>query len=419
MKEKYRRATLLVLILFMALSCGCSATSNENNEISVPIISEDYIFLASENVYLEYRRGAIMLIPLISSIPLTKDVVEVFLSDEKLESENYGITTGFGREEKAELPFYLYQCYRGKDWKAYTELQLEYQQSQDGDFSNIKESNAREDLARRLEETQNEFLEDYQTLQAQGKVPAMYSYLLFLSLTPDEMSSDMPFSEITLEVNGKMYSFSWGEVCAKTSALPADTLQTLVTKSGLAGWYVVEPSATGEFRQENGIAACLMSAAEDLTITDLRLWDDERSISQVQVVILNEPSGGDWNGGYDETGEELPLDIVADYMWDGHSPIELTAGQLIYFNFTFIDTRLANALCGYTEYYLEVIYKNATNETASHYCNFPMRIETVSGDPFELYLTQELNIDVMSYYRDFYYVLEETKFGIITLTSES
>lgn len=78
----------------------------------------------------------------------------------------------------------MYQCFRGKDWRAYAQLQLDYQ--------NVKSSGDHESLEQKevmLADSQNEFFEDYTALQDAGRLPVLYCQLLKLSMPRNDDES--------------------------------------------------------------------------------------------------------------------------------------------------------------------------------------------------------------------------------------
>lgn len=398
---------LLSLFLF-----GCSGKEEDiRTDISVPVIPENYVYLASENVYLDYSSltSGSTYIPLISGSQLTDSDLEIYLDAIKLSSEHYALISDWVSEEMIEMPFYVYQIYRGKDWAAYAQQQLSYHQLQESLTQEKWEEF--DDATAALQETQDEFLDDYLYLQEQGRLPVLYNYLLKLDLPCDKPLTENPLTEIVLCVKGQEYTFSVGSIEYHTDSEIPNTGNALATKGGIAGWHAVQPDAHGIFAETEGSNLCLLMATEDIIINEIGLWEDTRCISDIQVVIENREM--DSNGQYltDENGEELPGQIVADFFWDGKTPIELLKGQSIYLNFTFHEPLLANKLAGYTQYDLAIHY---TDTRGNEFCQthwFPTCIQTVSADPHELYLAHELNIDVMSYYTDFYYPLSDV--GIV------
>ena len=399
---------LSICMLLSLLLIGCRERDEDiRTDLSVPDIPEDYVYLASENVYLNYsswQLGSIY-ISLVSGSPLTDSEVEVTLNSIKLSSEHYGVGSVMGLPEMVEMPFYVYQIYRGKDWTSYAQQQLAYQELLDSlTFEKQGEFN---EAAAELEKAQNEFLEDYLYLQEQGRLPVLYNYLLVLHIPNDPPLTEEPITEIGLSVKGQEYTFPVGSIQYHADSEMPDTGVGLRTKGGIAGWHCVQPNAQGLFAEKMGSELCLLMAMEDITITDIGLWEDTRCISDIQVVIENRETDSEGQYFRDELGKPIPGEIVADFFWDGKTPIELWEGQTVYFNFTFHEPTLANKLSGYTQYYLAIHY---TDARGNDFCDsqwFPTCIQTIGADPHELYLSHELDIDVMSYYTEYFFPLND------------
>ena len=413
-----RKITVFLICLAVLCSCllyGCGKAPETVPETvaegtTFPEISPDFFYLASEQVYYECEADGYgqFYVPLISGSPLKEGDLEIELAGKSITDEQGILGSVPGREEKVELPFYVYQTFRGKDWKAETALQMEYREAEKSEGS---ESPAAKEAARKLTASQNEFLQDYEAMKKAGTLPVLYRYLVTFSLFDTGRLSEEPITEVTLRVNGIEKVFPVGGISyARENALPPAGPDTLTESRGIAGWHGVCADGKGNLTENGALSDCRSRAEEDLTIKGIDLWEDDRELSDIQLIILNPPAGDPL---LDEHGNEVN-DIVADYLWDGSSPISLLAGQELAVNFTLHDPRLENAICGYTEYTLALHYENADGETGIATVWYPSRIETASGDPFEIYLQYVLDMDMMSYYDDYYNVLEPTG-GIVTL----
>lgn len=409
-------AACLVCVLCQIFS-GCGEQQMEKQGLpECPEISADFIYLAGEQVFLDYSAydAGNVLIPLLSGTPLTQEDITLTIAGTKLTEAQYYFASN-GREERVELPFYVYQTFRGKDWKKAASLQLEYHELRKASEEGNGEDEALQEAADALRSSQNEYLADYQSLQQVGKLPVLYRYLLGLALPTDQPLSDMPITEITISVNQTDHTFPLGELRYRAdSSFPSLTPGTLVPCAGIAGWHGASTDAAGNVAEADGIENNRFRAEEDVFITAIDLWEDERQISDIQIIILNAPPSGEFS--YDSEGNELS-DIISDFLWDGKTPIQLLKGQELAINFTFHDPRLANAPCGYTQYHLAVHYENAEGQQGIALQWFPTRIETVSGDPFEIYLHYVLGIDTMRYYTDYYDVLDAAGAGITIIDS--
>lgn len=367
--------------------------------LEFPEIPTDYFYLAGEQVFLDYSAydAGNAIIPLLSGSPLTQKDVSITIAGIKLNETQYYFARD-GREERVELPFYMYQTFRGKDWKTAASLQLKYQELLNASEKGRGDDEALKEASDALLFSQNEYLADYQSLQQEGKLPVLYRYLLGLTLPIDNPLIETPITEITVSVKGTERNFHLGELRYRAdSSFPSLTPGTLVTCVGIAGWHIAKTDAAGNVVEADGLNSYRFRAEENVTITAIDLWEDERQISDIQIIICNSQPDGE--PIYDDEGNEVN-DIVADFLWNGDAPIQLLKGQEVAINFTFHDPRLANAPCGYTQYNLAVHYENADGQQGVALQWFPTEIETVSGDPFEIYLQYVLNINAMSYYTD-------------------
>lgn len=421
---KRRTFSVWIIVLCMML-CGCQQLPAEQETVDIPNIPEDYIYLASENVYFQYSKylPGILYIPLISKCPVSKADLSIDLLNDEIEIEQFDLVTGqWGLSAEAEMPFYVYQTYRGKNWDQFAQVQITYQEALKA-FDSITRnddnydmySSALETATNALESSQNEFYDDYAFLQRERMIPVLYRYLLVLFLKPVDAKHEINIPEIYLSLKGKEYRFPFGEF--RYTPLEQDIAagnQVLITESGLAGWHIVYANADGVFRENNGNETCLMRADRDCEITGIQLSNDQRELSDIQVVIMNDSENIAEEGALDE---EHVFDIVSDYKWDGSTPITLYEGQRIYFNFSVHDSRLSNTPCGYTQYSLRIDYQYE-GKTGVKIQWFPTIIQTVSGDPHEVFLWKELGIDVMAYYRDFYDRLQKMGYGIIQISKQ-
>lgn len=399
MRKNAALSLFICLLLLFSLSACTGDHKEVQAELSVPEIPADYVYLASENVYLSYSswETSIMNIPLISGSPLKESDIKVAFGSNQLDTEQYHLGSISLSGTEVTMPFYVYQIYRGKDWADYAAKELAFLDLQE------QLSEEYEQAAAELEETRNEFHADYLQLEEQGRLPVLYRYLLQIVLPTDQTISEA--TEITLYVKDRKLTFPLGKLQYKANSEMPPIGTGIERRRGIAGLYVTFANKEGLFKSTDEVYASLIQATEDVTITNISLWDDSRDISEIEIVITSPCSE---TSTMDGNGEPISEDIVARFLWDGKSPIELTKGQCAYFNFTFHDPALANVLCGYTQYYLAVEYQDAEGTVFYHLAWYPMSVQTISGDPHELYLAHELDMDVMRYYTEYYDVLQQS-----------
>lgn len=424
--KKNHIALLFAAVCALCLSLGGCARSTPGAP-PTPNIAEDFFYLAAQDVYFTYSAydNGSLYIPLISAFPIVQEDMEVILGGRALKQEEEFSLSGYVAAEggeKVQMPFYLYQSFRGKDWRAAAEPQLKYLEVQralekgGGDRPGLLESQREAEAA--IAASQNEFLADYQTLQSMEKLPVLYRYLLYLRLPGDEPFSEEPITELTLRIQGREETFPVGMIWYRTDRAQHTESHmgpaTLITSVGISGWHGAAATADGKIKEMYGAELNRLRALEDVTVTDIGLWDDSRTISDIQVIIMNVQRTPDDRPYFNEDGNEV-IDIIADFVWDGKTPFRVMEGQQIAINFTLNDPRLAGAIRGYTQYNLAIHYENDRGEHGISLKWFPTRIETISNDPFEVYLQYVLGIDVMSYYTDYYNVLEAEGTGIVII----
>lgn len=441
MKQRLISALLVCLLLMLSL-CGCQETepealsSSESDMESlppVPEIPEDYLYFATENVYLSYYTENSAYIDLISAFPLTGSDIELSVGSVELKPEvDFKFGSNMNDQSEIVMPFYVYQIYRGKDWSALLELDQKIEASNpwsanEQEDTTVGNDDWQDDLASydllmdEVIKSQDEFLEDYLLLEKAGKLPVLYSYNLYINFPKD--SSAVASETITLRAKGQELTCSLGQLHYETEVIMDYSDEALQGRCGY-GYNTTWANADGCFYEYDGKNVFAPVANEDVTITNISLWNDDRSISDIQLTItepLDETTLPVESVAETEVGEEsdIPSDrqIVARFMWDGSTPVDLTEGQQIYIDFVFSDPNLKNVLCGYTHYYVEVEYLDAHGKLCHEYQWFPMIVRTYSGDPHEIYLWHELGIDVVSYYSD-YYLHPDSKYYIIDDISE-
>ena len=200
------------------------------------------------------------------------------------------------------------------------------------------------------------------------------------------------------------------------------SLNSLVPSVFNGGWMIASQirngsciSADGDGNMMlHGLGSEHLKAMEDLSITAIELWEDHRQLSDIRAVISNRNEDG---LVYDEEGR-VSHNIVADYKWDGETPIWIEEGQELSIDAVIYDPRLINAVWGYTHFTIAFYYENEEGEQGIALQDYPVQLQTISGDPFEIYLQYELGINAMSYYTDYYSVLSTEEYGGITIIED-
>ncbi len=378
-----------------------------------PVIPKDYFYLSGEQVYYSYsaaERGRVYF-TLISASPLTEEEIAIEIAGKRIPEGDY-LFVQYGLEEQFELSLPMYQTFRGKDWKKECQLQLAYK----GVEKDYGKRDLYQDAVDALEVSQKEFLDDYETLKKQNKLPVLYRYVLRVTLPEHGFGMESSMNEITIHAMGTEKTFPVGEIRyteeEDRSAFPLDTL----VPSRFNGGWIIASSVNADLSTVvdghgnillHNLGSSHLRALEDLTITSIELWADPRQLSEIHPIISLPSEGGTT---YDENGKEVH-NIIADYIWDGTSPIFLEEGQELSVDAVLYDPRLANAAWGFTEFKIATYYENSAGEKGLVLQDFPIIIQTEKADPFEIYLQNELGINAMSYYTDYYNVLNTGEYG--------
>lgn len=187
-------AFVLVFIL-SACSEGTSALKNtevSTKEVQDDVISfeEDYWHLACENtdvvLYKNYGANGFEF-ELISTFPIEEE--ELALKVETVDpSVSYQVSYYKQDSQEDEIfPFYIYQCYKGMDWKYIKRLEQEDNNSNSEELSNL----------------QNLYREEYQNALEQGKLPELYSYMVGIRFDLAKMNSIVNIDAISVTLKGK------------------------------------------------------------------------------------------------------------------------------------------------------------------------------------------------------------------------
>ena len=433
---KNKNVSLFISIMIVLVLCmwGCKSRDGEvampekseavhweEKELSIP---EGYFFLAGEQVFLSYSSNDVgrAYFPLISASPLSEEDISIEIAGRVMEPSEYKFNF-YGLPDCFQLPFYAYQIFRGKDWEEECQLQLEYRQTQEDMEMNYENIEAFQEAATALKDSQNEYLEDYEALKKQNRLPVLYRYTLSITMPKEETLCGMPITEITLRAMGREKTFSIGEIKytgnSGDAALP---LSSLVRSKFSGGWLIASPVSDGRSVWAdgngnillNGLGSEHLRAMEDLYVTAIDIWDDSRQLADIRAVISIPNENG---SVYDEVGNEIH-NIVADYMWDGETPIFVEKGQELSIDALIYDNRLVDAVCGQTSFKIAFHYKNADGKQGITMQDYSVQLQTISGDPFEIYLQYELGINAMSYYTDYYSVLSTEEYGGITIIED-
>ena len=268
------------------------------------------------------------------------------------------------QEEEAVFPFYLYQCYRGMDWKHMGKLAKRY-----------NEDNGDIEVAQEFEKMRYMYVEDYQTAVEQKQLPQLYRYIVVIEFELDQLESVQNINTITLSLHGKTKSYDFDNfVLDAEKEFEFENIGISNTIGIMdAPIYI---SNDGVF----DLTYLELQAHEAFTLTGLSfLGENEARITDC-FVTLTQADG-----------------VKSEMKWDGKTPVQVLEGEAIHINAFCKDTQLADVMEAVTSKYIMVHYLSAEGKEC---------IEIVQGvyrmrqGLYDLYAMKE-GIDVLSYYLDY------------------
>lgn len=167
-----------------------SEVSTKDAQDNVVSFEEEYWHLACENtdvvLYKNYGANGFEF-ELISTFPIEENELV-------LKAETAGPSVSYqvdcyqqNSQEKEVFPFYIYQCYKGMDWKYIKQLEQENNNSKGAELSDLQEL----------------YRDEYQNALEQEKLPQLYSYMVGINFDLANMNSIAKIDAISLTLKGK------------------------------------------------------------------------------------------------------------------------------------------------------------------------------------------------------------------------
>ena len=292
-----------------------------------------------------------------------------------------------------DFPFYLYQIYRGMDWKEYTRLRREVETI---DYFSDPEAYEAAQEARNSLALQ--YWTDFLSLTAKD-LPLFYAYEVkidFLQTVIDGKEIyDEECSHMELHLGDYDTVIEGGSFRIHGGDLPLEPLREGGMAVGVRAHYLdngefVYPCGGG-IEQMIGVAD--FDATEDLTLTGFELFESRLEILQLHVTVESDRSGS------------------MDFFWDAQVPVKLKAGDHCVIDAVVRDPLLAEAE--------ERNWQNAAfpspydyyvteNYIVRYHCGeekgtiFGCYYDYPVSNPWELYAVWFDGLDVSSYYKDYY-----------------
>ncbi len=275
------------------------------------------------------------------------------------------------------FPYYLYQIYRGTDWKEYTRLQQKLENMDV--FADVEAYNATKEARDTLA---LQYWQDYLSLTARD-LPVFYAYQIQVRFTMDAAAIyDEECSRIELHLGDFDTVLEGGSfrIHAESPPLQAPSQD---------GWLGIHPGILGPYRAncsfgDEGIERVEMlmdlDATEDITLTDFSLYGGRLECLQLNVTISSDRGGS------------------MDFYWDGKTPVKLKAGEHLDISAVVRDPSGSGSYgCGARS--LAILRYSCGEETATHFAEIILESRP---DLWEAYAVWFDGLDVSSYYKDYY-----------------
>lgn len=312
-----------------------------------------------------------------------------------------------------DFPYYLYQCYRGTDWKKMGNLYIAAEQASNRQGELIMAGVSSSDSEYiQLQETIDEFhayrdayVEDFQALTPED-LPVFYDYevqIFFgfnnIDLESYELSSGIRVSEgfhtVDIQLGNTLYTQEIGEIRLHAENLEnihqshEDNLQDF-SGIGIEG----KSYPWGDGTECEMLTSFL--AKKDLTITKLYFYESDIKLPGAHIIISSTPRVG--TPELFEATETTTKDTSIDFYWDLETPIDIAAGTYVTIDLIFQDPRLSQMEYGGRLY--PVMEYSVGTET--HIRQTEINLDRVSLNSWLRYAIAFDGLDLESYFQDFY-----------------
>ncbi len=276
------------------------------------------------------------------------------------------------------FPYYLYQIYRGTDWKEYARLQ---QRLSSDDYS--ADPKAHEENRTARDGIALQYWQDYLSLTAKD-LPVFYAYdvqIDFSACFGDDSLTTEECGRIELRLGDFETVLEGGSFRIHAEAPPVRN-----TKDDK--WFGIRPGTLGPYQVTcdpwNGgveLVTGLMDldAAEDITLTGISFYESRLEILQLNVRISSEDGGS------------------VDFYWDGKSKVKVPAGSHLDVDAVVRDPQGSDSW-EYAARSLLLMDYICGEEQGTHWTEC---ILIRDPNPWETYAIWFDGLDVSSYYRDY------------------
>lgn len=416
MKKRLRYVWLLLMTLVLT-GCGVSDPVASNPIASNPVNSDPAACLnqeTGESIYFYAGNDYYDLYPSCSWIPgpeiqllsreyidpetirVTADIqadYQVYISEQTVERSliSYKIVEeADGRRldaiSEGMFPLYLYQSYAGMDWAELTERYQTWQNTPEDDEEDGEE-NKKKAAWKAFNAMETDYAEEYMSLK-QEDLPVFYYYTIQFCITNAQVEETLRTLQVT--IGETAYDVDIGQI----NIQPAPNVENA---NQFLNFSHTSVYLTNSFPYGEGIETCLSTVyqvVEPVTLTGLNFLKNSLSTAQILDVTV---SIGDLDT---DVGTEWATSIK----WDGKTPILLEQGKYVGLVITFQDDRLKE-INYHGKFYpvLELEYNGESYEMAEE-----IPLLRLYGDIWLLYAMGLDELDMESYFNDYYYKLINT-----------
>lgn len=335
---------LLLLLCFCMAGCAAPNHPTEAPPVTLPTVPDDYFTLLCTNTDMQITRRS-----------YTRTVRYEFLSAFPLTAED--LQVGFDQFVPFQAAVSIEDSASPLDAAALATFQGTGWQDSAGAAQALAQ--CKEQLAGLPEE----------------QLPRLYAGVLGITFDDRAMEQEMTLTGLDVTVKGKLYHYDIG-----TLHLGGDPFQ-VIYGDGLTATVMALTDVNIPPTHEGVLAAdgLELYARKDVQITNIALSTGAVTLDSVSV------------------SRPMPDGTVVDMLWDGVSPIALSAGTTAQFRITAQDARLGDVLVGSRQFCVIFEY-TCDGAVYTEYCELHFRMRQ---HPFHTYLFLTGKPEMAAYYTDY------------------
>lgn len=309
------------------------------------------------------------------------------------------------------FPYYLYQCYRGIDWKKMKELYDKAQEAANlikdwnGKTSDSEYVKWKEDI-KQYDEYKNLYLKDYEALTSEV-LPQFYVYTFRIFFGVSAKSYDEygfanefessknviseSFKNIDIQIENISYTENIGEVRIWNELLPFPSLNFSNSEHMKIEEISVGPTTDPWGDGTIQMADITFEAQRDLTLTKMYLYESNITVLGTHIIIS------------DKSGSSI------DFYWDAESALDIEKGKTVTIELIIQDSRAMQLeygarACPVIEYMVDSqLYKCVQEQNLDRWPVYRKGIWIRYATLFD-----GLGEQIQSYFDDYYRPIYET-----------